>query len=116
MVVRADEEVAVRVTASHADMMMTVDGQVGFSVASGDFVRLVARAPSGATCALRTATDFTANCGKDLAKERRMRFRGKAGWTHETGIGTPRFCGLLSTSPWKPRRSCWRCFRKTDLT
>lgn len=44
VVVRADEEVAVRVTASHADMMMTVDGQVGFGVASGDFVHL-SRAP-----------------------------------------------------------------------
>lgn len=41
---RADEEVTVRVTASHADIMMTVDGQVGFSVASGDAVQ-IERAP-----------------------------------------------------------------------
>lgn len=44
VVVRAEEEVAVRVTASHADIMMTVDGQVGFGIASGDLVRL-GRAP-----------------------------------------------------------------------
>jgi len=36
--------VLVRVTASHADIMVTVDGQVGFSIAPGDVVR-IGRAP-----------------------------------------------------------------------
>lgn len=44
VLVRADEEVTVRVTASHADIMMTVDGQVGFSISSGDSVH-IGRAP-----------------------------------------------------------------------
>lgn len=44
VIVRADEEVTVRVTASHADMMMTIDGQVGFGVSSGDLIHL-GRAP-----------------------------------------------------------------------
>lgn len=44
VVVHADEEVVVRVTASHADIMVTVDGQVGFSIAPGDVVR-IGRAP-----------------------------------------------------------------------
>lgn len=44
VVVRADEEVSVRVTASHADMMMTIDGQVGYGVSSGDLIHL-GRAP-----------------------------------------------------------------------
>lgn len=44
VVVRADEEVVVRVTASHADIMATIDGQVGFGVTSGDSI-YIGRAP-----------------------------------------------------------------------
>lgn len=45
VVVRADEQVAVRVTASHADIMVTIDGQVGFGVSPGDLLR-IDRAPN----------------------------------------------------------------------
>lgn len=44
VVVRADEQVAVRVTASHADIMATVDGQVGVGISSGDVI-CIDRAP-----------------------------------------------------------------------
>jgi len=37
---RADEQVEVRVQAAHTDIMLTVDGQVGYGLQSGDAVRV----------------------------------------------------------------------------
>lgn len=46
VIVDPADEVTVRVTASHPDIMMTIDGQVGIDVASGDEIKLT-RAAAG---------------------------------------------------------------------
>jgi len=79
---RADEQVEVRVEASHTDIMLTVDGQVGFGLQSGDAVRV-----SRARHRVRLV-----RLGPDrFYRELRMRLgqRRTAGREAESEAGTP---------------------------
>jgi len=79
---RADEQVEVRVEAAHTDIMLTVDGQVGFGLQSGDAVRV-----SRARHRVRLV-----RLGPDrFYRELRMRLgqRRTAGREAESEAGTP---------------------------
>ena len=72
-----------RVTASHADIMATMDGQVGFGVTSGDSI-YIGRRPHPVRLVRFGPRRFYRELRERLGQGSRIRSRGKAKFGHET--------------------------------